>query len=307
MAKSRKLTEEEIGRLANAEIQAAITYDGTDFQKSRVRAMEYYRGEMKDLENEDGLSEAVTHDVQDVIGWILPGLMRVFFSADDLGQYSPENEEDEQGAQQATDYANHVIMKECNGYQVFWDVFHDSLLHANGVVKHWWEESEKVSVHFASGLDDDQYAELVNSPEIAIIAHREDVLPYPLPEPDEQEQPIQLPGPSSPQPPGQPGAPPMGPPMGGPPGPPQAAPPRTVPVCRRACWPCWVVAHPKQPWHRVSARCFRLNRRCRPSTRSRSGGPRSMAASRSQRFPLKSSSSTFRRTTCRMRASSATA
>ena len=210
MAKSKKLTEEEIGRLANAEIQAAVTYDGTDFQKNRVRAMEYYRGEMRDLANEDGLSSAVTHDVQDVIGWILPGLMRVFFSADDLGQYSPENEDDEQGAQQATDYANHVIMKECNGYQVFWDVFHDSLLHANGVVKHWWEDSEKVTVHFASGLDDDQYAELINSPEIAIIAHREDMIPYPAPEP---EEPIQLPNPS--QSPGQPGAPPMAPPMGG--------------------------------------------------------------------------------------------
>ena len=65
--KAGKLTEEEIGRLANAEINAAITYDGTDFQKNRVRAMEYYRGEMRDLANEDGLSSAVTHDVQEAV------------------------------------------------------------------------------------------------------------------------------------------------------------------------------------------------------------------------------------------------
>ena len=57
MAKGRKLTEEEIGRLAQAEIDAAVTYDGTDFQRNRVRALEYYRGEMKDLESEEGLFE----------------------------------------------------------------------------------------------------------------------------------------------------------------------------------------------------------------------------------------------------------
>jgi hypothetical protein len=227
MAKGKKLTDEEIGRLASAEISAAVTYDGTDFQKDRVRAMKYYRGEMDDLESEEGLSTAVTHDVQDVIGWILPGLMRVFFSADELGQYLPENEDDEQGAKQATDYAHYVIMKECSGYQVFWDVFHDALLHANGMVKHWWEESEKVTVHFASGLDDDQYAELVNSKEIEIIAHREDEIPVELPEP---EPPIELPmPPGGPPTPG--GAPPGMPSM---PGGPQPQPPLPQPQAAAA-------------------------------------------------------------------------
>ena len=54
MPRGKKLTEEEIGRLASAEIQAATAYDGTDFQKDRVRALEYYRGEMNDVENEEG-------------------------------------------------------------------------------------------------------------------------------------------------------------------------------------------------------------------------------------------------------------
>ena len=127
MPRGKKLTEEDIGRLASAEIQAATSYDGTDYQKDRVRALEYYRGEMNDLENEEGTSEAVTHDVADTIGWMLPGLMRVFFSGPSLGVYEPENEEDEQAAIQATNYANYVIMKECQGYTVFWDVFHDAL------------------------------------------------------------------------------------------------------------------------------------------------------------------------------------
>jgi len=242
MPRGKKLTEEDIGRLASAEIQAATSYDGTDYQKDRVRALEYYRGEMNDLENEEGTSEAVTHDVADTIGWMLPGLMRVFFSGPSLGVYEPENEEDEQAAIQATNYANYVIMKECSGYTVFWDVFHDALLHANGVVKHWWEEKDKVTVHFASGLDEDQFATIVNDKANRILAHRTDVIELPPPSEEEiEEQQIQLqalisqqqqqqqqqqPPPQGGQsPPGQNGSPPPGGPPGGGSPPPGGAPP----------------------------------------------------------------------------------
>jgi hypothetical protein len=245
-AKGKKLTEDEIGQLANAEINSAITYDGTDYQTRRTRAMEYYRGEMKDVDNEDGLSTAVSRDVKDVIGWMLPGLMRVFFSSDDLGQYSPEDEDDEVAAEQATNYVNYVVMKECRGYQVFWDVFHDALLFANGIVKHWWEEKEKTTVHFASGLDDDQFASLVNDSSIRIIAHRVDHIELPPPDPDDIDDngPIQLPpqvmaaagppqppggtGPPPPPPPGGAGSPPPGglPPNGAAPPPPSGGPPQ---------------------------------------------------------------------------------
>jgi hypothetical protein len=219
--RGKALTEDEIGRLANAEINAAATYDGTDFQQRRVKALEYYRGDMKDLENEDGTSEAVTHDVKDVIGWILPGLMRVFFGTDDLGQFYPVNEEDEEHAEQATDFINYVVMTECDGYTTFWDVFHDALLFANGIVKHWWEETKKETVHFTSGLDDDQFAQLVNDKSITVLGHRTDEVELPPDDSDMDDQPIQLPPQALAPPPGGPPAPPNGGPpsnSGAPPG-----------------------------------------------------------------------------------------
>jgi len=190
MAQRKRMTEQEIGTLVQAEIAAAIEYDRSDFKKDRIRAIEYYRGEMRDLPSEEGRSSVTTHDVQDTIGWMLPGLMRVFFSADNLGQYDPQQPEDEEAARQATDYVNYIVLRECDGYQVFWDVFHDSLLHANGVVKHWWDRTEKVETHMLSGLTDDQMAVLLNDDDIEVLAH-ETSESY-LPGPDGSEQPVLL-------------------------------------------------------------------------------------------------------------------
>lgn len=169
-----KLSEEEIGGFVQAEIAAAINYDRSDFLKDRVRAIEYYRGEMRDLPSEEGRSTVTTHDVQDTIGWMLPGLMRVFFSADQLGKYEPEKPNDEPAAQQATDYVNYIILRECDGYQVFWDVFHDALLHANGIVKHWWDKTPETETHIVSGLTDDQLAMLLHDDNVEVIEHSVD-------------------------------------------------------------------------------------------------------------------------------------
>ncbi|MFC3445346.1 hypothetical protein ACFOLL_04435 [Falsochrobactrum ovis] len=128
---------------------------------------------MNDVPAEEGRSQITTHDVQDTIGWILPGLMRVFFSSENLGEYEPENLEDEQGAKQATDYINYVIMRECDGYQVFWDVFHDALLHANGVVKHWWDDTPTEQVHVFRNLTEEQFISLTSQDEVEILAHEE--------------------------------------------------------------------------------------------------------------------------------------
>lgn len=170
MAPRKRMTETELGALVQAEIAAAVEYDRSDFKKDRIRAIEYYRGEMNDLPSEEGRSTATTHDVQDTIGWMLPGLMRVFFSSDQLGQYEPQNPNDEAAAKQATDYANYVVMRECDGYQVFWDVFHDALLHANGVVKHWWDKTEKIETYTFSGLTEDEAALVLADDSVEVLA-----------------------------------------------------------------------------------------------------------------------------------------
>lgn len=166
-----KMTEEKLGGIMQAEIASAVEYDRSDYLKDRVRAIEYYRGEMRDLPAEEGRSSAVTHDVKDTIGWILPSLMRVFFSTQNLGEYEPNGPEDEAFAKQCTDYVNYVVMRECSGYQVFWDVLHDALLHANGIVKHYWDPTQHSKTYTVSGIDDNQLAVLLSNDDVEVVQH----------------------------------------------------------------------------------------------------------------------------------------
>lgn len=170
MALGHALTETEIGTLVQAEIARSIDYDRSEFKKDRVRAIEYDRGEVRDLPVEEGRSSATSRDVSDTIGFMMPGLMRVFFSGDEIVVFEPQGPEDEATAQQASDYIN-FILRELNAYEVFWDVFQDSLLHANGIVKVWWEPYEKVSVHVYHNLDDNQLSLLLSDNEVEVVEH----------------------------------------------------------------------------------------------------------------------------------------
>jgi hypothetical protein len=165
------MTEEELGALAQAEISAAIEYDRSDFRDDRTRAIEYYFGEMHDVPAEEGRSSVTTRDVADTIGWVLPGLMRVFFSAGNLGQYEPRGPEDRQSAQQATDLVNYLLMHEADGYQVLGEAIHDALLHGNGIVKHWWDDTPTVKTYVLNGLDDNQAALILKESDVEVMQH----------------------------------------------------------------------------------------------------------------------------------------
>ena len=62
-------------------------------------------------------------------------------------------EEDEEGAAQETDYTNHVIMKDNPGFLILHDWCKETLLLKTGYVKHWWDESNKVTEEEYEGLD----------------------------------------------------------------------------------------------------------------------------------------------------------
>ena len=87
--------------------------------------MEYYLGEK--FGNEiDGRSEIVTTDVRDTIEYIMPSLMRIFTTHNNIAEFEPQGPEDVEMAQQATDYVNYVFNKQNHGFQVLYDAFKDA-------------------------------------------------------------------------------------------------------------------------------------------------------------------------------------
>lgn len=168
-----KLTDDELKALLSKEIQSAGNYAKTELSVKRARAMEYYRGDVKrDIPDVPGRSKVVSNDVADTIGWMLPGIIRVFTASDRFGIYEPVRPSDKAFCEQATDYANYIFWKDNNGYRILWDATHDSLLQANGVVKHWWDDTPVVEHFYQTGMTAEQIALLQDDQNLEIVAQK---------------------------------------------------------------------------------------------------------------------------------------
>lgn len=163
MAERERLDDEGLKTLLGEEISAAVAYDGEELSSSRAKAIRYYNGDVSDdIDDEAGKSKAVSRDVADTMGWMLPGIIRVFTASDRMVEYKPVGKGDDQFAELASDYINHIFWKDNPGYRILWDATHDSLLQANGIVKHWWDDAEECEYSEHSGMTEIKLAMLVD-------------------------------------------------------------------------------------------------------------------------------------------------
>ena len=147
------MDDAELESIVNGELTDAVSYIDTDISPIRAKGTEYYRGDPFGNE-EDGRSQVVSMEVRDTVSAMLPSLMRVFFSTENVVEFVPRGPEDDAAAQQATDYANYVFSSDNNGFMQSYAIFKDSLVRKCGIAKCWWEETAEVKIDDYSGLDD---------------------------------------------------------------------------------------------------------------------------------------------------------
>jgi len=147
------MDDTELQGIVSAELEDAVSYIDSDVSPIRAKGTEYYRGDPFGNE-EDGRSQVVAMEVRDTVSAMLPSLMKVFFSTENVVEYMPRGPEDVAGAQQATDYANYIFTSDNNGFMTTYALFKDSLVRKCGIAKYWWEEVEEVKIEEYSGLDD---------------------------------------------------------------------------------------------------------------------------------------------------------
>jgi hypothetical protein len=168
------MTEEEIIGLVESEINGSSDYMDSEISSQRERAMEYFYGEPFGNE-EDGRSQVVVTDVQDTLMWMMPSLMRIFTAGDRVVKFVPEGPEDEDTAEQATKYVNHVFYKQNDGFMVLYNMFLDALMQKVGIVKHYWEEVEKTTTESYQNLTEQEYSLLQQDDELEVVEHEETV------------------------------------------------------------------------------------------------------------------------------------
>ena len=152
--------------LASERSDALAAIEATKLSSDRSDAMDYYLGDMsKDMPAAEGRSSAVSTDVADTIEGLMPSLMDIFCGSDEVVRFEPVGPEDEEAAQQETDYVNHVFMQQNPGFMVLYAFIKDALLQKNGIVKVWWEEGEQEEYETYYDLTDDQFALLAQAVE----------------------------------------------------------------------------------------------------------------------------------------------
>ena len=183
------MDESELQGIVAAELEDAVSYIDSDVSPIRAKGTEYYRGDPFGNE-EDGRSQVVAMEVRDTVSAMLPSLMKVFFSSENVVEYVPRGPEDVAGAQQATDYANYIYSADNNGFLTTYALFKDSLVRKCGIAKYWWEENEEVKIEEYSGLDDQTIQILMQEDaEVKIVVSYPDtsipmeMMPPPQPDP----------------------------------------------------------------------------------------------------------------------------
>ena len=160
--------DNKLKSILESEIDDAIGYLETETTDERQQALEYYLGEPYGNEVE-GKSQIITREVAEVVDGALPQLMRVFTSSNDAVVFEPVNDGDEETAEQATKYVNHIFYKDNNGFEIMHDWFKDAVLQKVGVVKAYWEDKTDVTKEEYYGLNDDELAMIMQDEEVEIV------------------------------------------------------------------------------------------------------------------------------------------
>ncbi len=185
MAKSAATDEQLLAAISAAE-QASVSMSEGQLATDRADAIDRFNGKTYGNER-PGRSAVVSRDVADVVEGVLANVIKPFVAGDQVVQFNPRGPEDENAAQQETDYVNFVALERNNGFVVLASSFKDALLLRNGYVKCGWTKREDVMVERYEGQSDDQLAILLSDPEIEVVQHSEypdpSFVPPPMPAP----------------------------------------------------------------------------------------------------------------------------
>lgn len=147
--------------LAAQKSDALAAMSAARLTQERADAMDYYMGDMSnDMPAQDGRSRTVSMDVQETVEGLMPSLLDIFCGSDEVVRFEPVGPEDEEAAQQETDYVNHVFMQRNPGFMVLYSFIKDALLSKTGIVKVWWEANEREERETYYDLSEDQFAAL---------------------------------------------------------------------------------------------------------------------------------------------------
>jgi hypothetical protein len=174
---AKPLSDDElIAAIEREEGESYGYYNGT-LSEERQQALEYYFGQEfpDDQYLPEGRSRVVDRSVSDVVESVLPQLLKIFTSGDEVAKFTPSEPNDIAAAEQETAFVNHVVMNQNPGFCILYDTFKDALIQKMGYIKACYEEREDVTKERYEGLTDQEFQMLLADDGIEAIEHEERV------------------------------------------------------------------------------------------------------------------------------------
>jgi hypothetical protein len=159
-----QIDEDFLSEVIEREIADADSWMSADLQQEQADNLKYYYGEPFGNE-EDGFSKVVTRDVLETVEGILPDLMKIFTSGDEVVEFLPQTPQDVDAAELAGRYLSHLFMNREQGYKILYDWFKDGLLMKNGIIQVEWESCEDVQFKEYHGLTEEEWKTLEDNQE----------------------------------------------------------------------------------------------------------------------------------------------
>lgn len=158
MADDRAMDDEEFQGIVSSMVDDARDYvDRVDEDRNRLTGV--YNGD-KYRDEVEGRSQVVTREARDTVRKVKPSIMRTLMGSDHPCRFQATSPEQQQMAQQATEYIRYVFEVDNPGYQEANSAVDDALIRKNGAFKVWYEDAdpepvswENVSIEMAEQLE----------------------------------------------------------------------------------------------------------------------------------------------------------
>lgn len=170
-----RMSEDQLRAITDQEMRQAVGWFSGKLAAQRQKAMAYYLGQPTlDLTppEVEGRSSVVSPDVRNTIESMLPQLMVKFAGSERVVEFEPQKPGDEQKAEQATDYVNHVLHTHNPGERIIYNWMKDALLSKNGIVKVWWDDRKEEKREEYRNLNDVELAQLMDDDEVEVIEQK---------------------------------------------------------------------------------------------------------------------------------------
>jgi hypothetical protein len=148
----------------------ALGFHAGDLSREREMALNYYHGQIE-VQAPEGRSDVVETDVRDTVDGMLPDLLDVFLSSDDVVKFEPEGQEDTKAAEQATAAVNYVFYRQNNGALLLYESFKAALLEKVGIWKYYHDQYATPSFERYDALNEVEFQMLVNQTGVTVLQH----------------------------------------------------------------------------------------------------------------------------------------